>query len=92
MRFFRSLLCFLICYTPCAAQLPAAFTVTQYNEANSGISGTVTCFLQAQNGYLWFGSSNGLMRFDSYSFKTYFNHPGFSNTINHLAEDREHNI
>lgn len=87
---FLALLYFYCC--PCAAQLPASFTVMQYDEANSGISGNVTCFLQAEDGYLWLGSSNGLLRFDGYSFKTYANKLGFSNTINHLAEDKDHNI
>lgn len=92
MRFLWSLVFLFSAFLPCAAQRPAAFTVTQYNEANSGINGTVTCFLQAQNGYLWFGSTNGLIRFDSYNFKTYFNDSQFSNSINHLTEDKEHNI
>jgi ligand-binding sensor domain-containing protein len=76
----------------CTAQLPAALAVTQFDEANIGISGRVTCFLQARNGFLWFGSSNGLVRYDGYTFKNYLNDTGLSNSITHLVEDQDQNI
>jgi signal transduction histidine kinase/ligand-binding sensor domain-containing protein/DNA-binding response OmpR family regulator len=34
-------------------------------------SNNVLCVLQDQKGFLWFGTANGLNRYDGYSFKTY---------------------
>ncbi len=36
---------------------------------------TVKSMLQDSKGYLWFGTANGLNRFDGYSFKIYVNDP-----------------
>ncbi len=54
---------------------------------------TVNCILQDQKGFLWFGTQDGLNRFDGYSFKIYRNDPENSNTPSHnfircLYQDR----
>ena len=42
-----------------------------WNE-KSGIPGnTITCLIQTQNGYIWFGTKSGLVRFDGINFHTY---------------------
>jgi ligand-binding sensor domain-containing protein len=73
------------------AQLPPALNVTVYNQANSINNGQVTTALQAKNGLLWFGTTNGLLSFDGYAFRHY-NDPAIINSISRLAEDSTHCI
>lgn len=54
---------------------------------------TVKSILQDCKGYLWFGTSDGLNKYDGYNFTVYRNHPHDVNTISDdnisaLAEDR----
>ncbi len=42
-----------------------------YSVEQGLCSNTVWCINQDQQGYLWFGTKNGLSRFDGYNFKTY---------------------
>ncbi len=53
---------------------------------------TVTCILQDKRGFLWFGTHDGLARYDGYNFKVYANDPDdpsslADNRINALVED-----
>ena len=49
---------------------------------NDGLSNNVvSCLLQDKNGFMWFGTDDGLNRFDGYSFKVYRNNPEKMNTI-----------
>ena len=50
----------------------------QYNfkryEVGDGLAhNTVQCAVQDGIGFMWFGTKNGLVRFDGHAFKTYFN-------------------
>ncbi len=52
---------------------------------------------QSKNGYLWFGTSNGLVRFDGKRYKNYFANYADSNsltdnTIFDIAEDKNGNL
>ncbi|HKJ42118.1 MAG TPA: two-component regulator propeller domain-containing protein [Sunxiuqinia sp.] len=42
---------------------------------------SVSCIFQDREGYLWFGTLNGLNRYDGQHFKTYHNVPGDSTSI-----------
>ncbi len=42
---------------------------------------SVMCMLQDKLGFLWFGTANGLNRYDGYSFKVFFNDPSDSTSI-----------
>jgi ligand-binding sensor domain-containing protein len=58
---------------------------------------TVTCVLQDRRGFLWFGTADGLNRYDGYSFKTYRSDPAdtsglSSSLINVLYEDWQGNF
>ncbi len=72
-------------------QLPPALNVTVYNETNGISKGRVSALLQAKNGLLWFGATNGLLSYDGYAFRSY-NDPAIVNTITRLAEDSTHCI
>lgn len=55
---------------------------------------TVRCIYQDSKGFLWFGTTNGLNRYDGYDFKIYLNNPSDSTTISlnsiwTIYEDRE---
>ncbi len=55
---------------------------------------TIQCILQDRRGYMWFGTSNGLNRYDGYQFTVYKNDPNDSHSINDseilaLLEDRQ---
>ncbi|MEA4935872.1 MAG: two-component regulator propeller domain-containing protein [Paludibacter sp.] len=57
------------------------------------VSNEVNCMLQDSKGFMWYGTNNGLCRYDAYTFKHYksnYQHPLFftSNTIRSLAEDQ----
>ncbi|NDV78895.1 hybrid sensor histidine kinase/response regulator transcription factor [Dysgonomonas sp. 511] len=58
---------------------------------------TVTCIYQDKKGFMWFGTRNGLNRYDGYKFDTYILHPGNDSSIsdNHvfcITEDNEGNL
>ncbi len=55
---------------------------------------TVKCILQDQIGYIWFGTMNGLNKYDGYSFIDYRHNPNDPNSISSdrimaIAEDRD---
>ena len=60
----------------------------------SGLSlSTIRSILQDQTGFLWFGTDDGLNRYDGYTFKIYKRQPHDSNSLSHnmiwcLLEDR----
>ena len=81
--------------------LPAVFAQPYYFKhylVENGLSNnSVSCSLQDRNGFLWFGTINGLNRFDGYSFRI-FRHNSEdstsigSNFIRCLYEDKKGNI
>lgn len=51
-------------------------------QVENGLSNNaVICSLQDKRGFLWFGTKDGLDRFDGYSFKTFRNDPDDSTSI-----------
>ena len=74
------------------AQTALEFIVTPYNKINGISTKSISDILQGSEGYIWIGSSQGLIRFDGNTFKTITNEPGFSNSINKIAQDKNENI
>jgi ligand-binding sensor domain-containing protein/serine phosphatase RsbU (regulator of sigma subunit) len=80
--------------------LPAQTEEAIFNRytVNSGISqSSVSCLLQDSEGYIWFGTQNGLNKFNGYSFEKYCPDPTDSTSISHgwiysIAEDADGNI
>ena len=65
--------------------------------ADGLVSNEVNCILQDSKGFLWFGTNNGLSRYDGYTFKQYksnYQHPLFfsNNAIRSLAEDQTNGL
>jgi PAS domain S-box-containing protein len=62
-----------------------------------GEPNVINCIYQDRDGFLWLGTSNGILRYDGYSFKAYTNDPQIpnslsNNTVNSIYEDREGNL
>ena len=62
---------------------------------DNGLSqSNVTCILQDCKGFMWFGTFNGLNRYDGYTFEIFQYHPDDSRSVSHnyisaLFEDRK---
>ncbi|HMR85377.1 MAG TPA: two-component regulator propeller domain-containing protein, partial [Niabella sp.] len=51
-------------------------------QVEDGLSNnTAICTLQDSKGFMWFGTKDGLNRFDGYTFKIYRNNPADSTSI-----------
>lgn len=79
------------------AQDAAAFSVTHYGETDGLRSNKITAMLQDSRGYCWFGTANGLYRYDGYQFKVYRRTKDDANSlagnaVTKLAEDRQGKI
>jgi ligand-binding sensor domain-containing protein len=76
-------------------KISRASTVFQHYTVEDGLShSTVNCILQDQQGFMWFGTDDGLNRFDGYSFKVYRNDPEDPDSLSHnmimgLVEDSQ---
>jgi ligand-binding sensor domain-containing protein/signal transduction histidine kinase len=61
------------------------------------LSGNTLCAVQDFQGFFWFGSEEGLQRYDGYSFKNYFADEDDSTSLSssfvrEILEDRYHNL
>jgi DNA-binding CsgD family transcriptional regulator/streptogramin lyase len=70
----------------------------EHISSNQGLSqNVVTCILQDRRGFMWFGTQNGLNRFDGYTFKKYKYDPNDTstlpaNTVLFIYEDSSGNL
>lgn len=87
MRSFLFFLFLLPLIAMCQSQ--PSVQVTLYNESNGGPSGLVNCIYPAKSGFLWFGCSDGLVRFDGYTFTLFANDKGLPADVTHVTEDRQ---
>ena len=63
-------------------------------SVDQGMPTTVTCILQDRTGYLWFGTYNGLYKYDGYGFVSYKHDLDdtssiASNKVSTLYEDKD---
>lgn len=69
----------------------------RYQVENGLSNNTVFCTVQDQNGFMWFGTKDGLNRFDGYTFKTYRHNEEDSKSIGNdliyaLHTDKQHRL
>jgi ligand-binding sensor domain-containing protein/signal transduction histidine kinase len=57
------------------------YSFRQYQVENGLSNNATICCLQDKKGFLWFGTKDGLNRFDGYSFKIFRNDPDDTNSI-----------
>ena len=85
-----SLICFFLSFSFLHAQTPVT-----YLGINQGLSNnSVRCILQDHRGFMWFGTYDGLNRYDGYSFRVFRNKINDSSSlinpfINTLDEDKK---
>lgn len=88
---------FVICSLIYVSNLYGQQNIVQFEHINleEGLSqGSVYCVLQDQKGFLWFGTQDGLNKYDGYQFTIYRHNKGDSsslsdNCINAIQEDNE---
>jgi ligand-binding sensor domain-containing protein/signal transduction histidine kinase len=69
-----------------AQQLP----IKTYTIADGLAHGSIVSIYQDRKGFLWFGTYEGLSRFDGYGFVNYDRRDGLPHaSINHITEDRQ---
>lgn len=84
---------FLLFHSACAQ----VYSFTHY-QVDEGLSNnSVTCSLMDHKGFLWFGTKDGLNRYDGLNFKAYLHNVADKNSlgndfINCLAQDRAGNL
>lgn len=73
-------------------------TTVKHLGIEQGLSNnSVTCIYQDHNGFMWFGTYDGLNRYDGYEFKVFKKQPGDSNSLHYnristLTEDTGHKL
>ncbi len=72
--------------------------IFNHYTVDDGISqSSVSCILQDSEGYIWFGTQDGLNKFNGYSFERYYHNPLDSTSLSHgwvysITEDNNGNI
>lgn len=86
-NFFILVLIGLLLSTSLNSQTPPYY---HYTSSDGLASSTVFHMIQDNDGYLWFGTLNGLSRFDGTRFITYRTKDGLnSNSITHIVQDND---
>ncbi len=76
------------------ANFPESITFERVNQKAGLSDNLVTSIVQDQYGFMWFGTENGLNRYDGYEFKVYYSDPEQTGTLSNndikcLLIDRE---
>lgn len=92
MRKFRSIFPFVFCIFFVVTAATAQYRSDLWTTENGLPQNTVTSILQTGDGYIWFGTFGGLVRFDGIKFKIFdtINAPAFkTNRITGLSESKD---
>lgn len=86
----KNLITFLFFFLGVVFPLEAQYAEFKHISTDDGLaSSEVYCHLQDSLGYMWFGTSRGLSRYDGYEFKNYTASDGLpSNSIIRMFYDR----
>lgn len=84
----------LLCLLGCGLLHGQSYYFNHYPVERGLSNSAVICSLQDQQGFLWFGTKDGLNRFDGYTFKTFRNDADDpesigSNFVSCLHQDRQ---
>ena len=93
----KSVTLFLLFMMSCLEGSPQQYFFTGYSISDGLSQSVVNCIFQDSKGYLWFGTQNGLNKFNGYTFEVFTYNPGDSNSIsnnwiNGIDEDKEANL
>src|SRR5579871_417170 len=93
--FCRYLLCLFLLYTSVVAYPQNMHLSFEHLGTTKGLShSNVMCTRQDSRGFMWFGTREGLNRFDGYTFTVYKNKVGddkslANNVVNAIVEDNK---
>ena len=77
----------------CTVSAMAQFNVHHYSVEDGLSQNTIMSITQDRDGYMWFGTWDGLNKFDGYRFTTFKSHPGEAefrnNRVEYIREDSE---
>jgi ligand-binding sensor domain-containing protein/two-component sensor histidine kinase len=93
IKYFTALL-FLFCLCNFSSNLAQEYVFRQIRIEHGLSQSTVYCIIQDKKGFLWFGTANGLNRYDGYNFQIFSNDPLDTNSLSDngivsLCEDNE---
>lgn len=93
MRLYYKLIFLCFFYQAAFGQESKPVVFSQLNTNNSLSQGPISCILKDKHGFMWFGTEDGLNKYDGYKFKLFRNTPGdlksiSSNNIKCLYEDK----
>jgi ligand-binding sensor domain-containing protein len=96
-RFKTVVICCVLGFFSANAQLQQDLKITNFDGATGFYSRVVSSILKDDKGFLWIGTSDGLYRYDGYSFRNYKKLPNDSNSladnnITQLAFGTDHKI
>ncbi len=91
MRYFFSLLLVVILSLPAVGR---SYYFRNYRNDDGLSNNTVMACIQDRRGFVWFGTREGLTRFDGYQFKVFLHDPAVPNSLIHnfvtaLCEDKD---
>ncbi len=77
--------------------LSQSFSFNQLTISNGLSSGNITCIVQDRRGFIWFGTNDGLNKYDGYQLTIFRHNPQLSNSIGGnsircLFEDSQSNL
>jgi len=93
----KSIVLILFFIMRCLAGSSQQYFFSGYSISDGLSQSVVNCIFQDSKGYLWFGTQNGLNKFNGYAFEVFTCNPGDSNSItnnwiNGIAEDKDANL
>ena len=72
------------------------YALVSYNADNGLSHNTVRCIAQDQRGFMWFGTADGLNRFDGVAFRAYdsedLRHGLLNTSVHALCADRKNRL
>ncbi|HEX8677734.1 MAG TPA: two-component regulator propeller domain-containing protein, partial [Segetibacter sp.] len=91
------ILSFIVFFFNIASGQKTEFSVTHYDETTGLQSNVINAMMQDSRGYFWFGTADGLFRYDGYNFKIFRKISGEpnslpGNSVVKLAEDHNGKI
>lgn len=89
--------CFILSFGFAHGQVKNVIQFTHLTTANGLSQSSVVCILEDRYGFMWFGTQDGLNKYDGYKFKVYRNDPADkksipNNNIRCMLEDRAGNL
>ncbi|MDB5130590.1 MAG: hybrid sensor histidine kinase/response regulator [Mucilaginibacter sp.] len=82
IRAFRMIAFLIPVFTmPAGRVMGQSYSFVHYQVENGLSNNAALCSLQDNNGFMWFGTKDGLNRFDGYTFKVFRNNPADARTI-----------